>query len=486
MSVKKEFIKGTKWTTIQQGVVVVLGLVRLAVLARILQKETFGLFAVTLLLLGLTTIFSDLGISVSLYHKKNITRVQYSTLYWLNLIFNAALYIILILLIPLAIWYFETPELNEIIPIMGLNLIFAAIGKHFQVYAQKELKFKAIAIVTIIANALGLVLAVILAYQGFEIFALVYPTLFISLFGSISYFALMYGEYRLAFVFKFQEVKSFFKVGLFQSAGQIVDFIANQIDIILIPKLLDLESLGVYNLIKQFTMRIYSLVNSVISKVSIPIFSSFNDDETLLKNRYIKLVKKLSLINALLYSGLAFMAYEILDIMYGNDFAKEYLIFAIFCLIFFLSSVASLAGILVVSKGKTQYGLYWTLFRVVVSLPLIYFLGKEYDLIGVVFGLLLFAIQAVYSYWQFLIKRVQTNISFRDHLSSFAESLFMGLILFSSSYLLSQFIPTNLSFVLVLILKVCIFAFIAAGYLFFFRKKDMNEVLALFNLKYRF
>ena len=49
----------------------------------------------------------------------------------------------------MAIWYFKTPELKQIIPFMGLNLLFAALGKHFKVYAEKELRFKALAVIAI-------------------------------------------------------------------------------------------------------------------------------------------------------------------------------------------------------------------------------------------------------------------------------------------------------------------------------------------------
>ncbi len=480
---KKQVLYGTKWTLIQQVAIVVLGLVRLSVLARLLQKETFGLFAITMLLLGFTQIFTDLGIGVALFSEKNITKVQYSTLYWTNIILSLLLYVILIFLIPVSVWYFETEALHQIVPVIGLNLLFGALGKHFSIYAQKDLKFKAIAIIQIATTALGVIIAIILALKDFEIFALVDSVLFTTLTGSISFFFLMRKKYPLAFVLKFNKVASFFRIGIYQSLSQIVDFVASQLDVILIGRILDLDVLGVYNLLKQFTIRIYALINNIIKSVAVPIFSEFNKDDFLLRKRYLEIVDRVSFLNSLIYTFIAFMSYEILNILYGPSYSSYSFVFALFSLMYFLSSVASLAGVLVVAKGKTQYGLSWTIFRVLLTFPLIYFFGMKYGLNGVVFGLLIFFIQAIYTYWRFLINKVQNNLTFKDHLMSFVPSMMMGWVIFLISSLIFYFIPSGMSFVLTLIVKLAIFSLVSSVYIRLLKKEQLHEVLDLLKIK---
>lgn len=479
MSLQASFLTGIKWTTIQQIAGALIGIVRLSILARLLEKETFGLFAVTLMIVGFSSVFSDFGISSSLYHAKNITRIQYSTLYWLNLIFSLVIYVLLVLLGPIATWYFEEPQLLHVIPILGLNLIFVTIGNHFKIYAEKELKFKELAIITIVTNAIGLILSIILALAGYEIYALIFPIMLASLASSLCFFILMFKKYKLQFVFKFNEVRSFFNIGLYQAGSRIVDFTANYIDILLIGKLLGMETLGIYNLIKEILKRLYTLTNGVITKTSIPIFSQFNSDEDLLKTRFLKLVDNVSFLTSMLYAALAVMASEILIIMYGGDFRQYDHIFAMFCFLYFLNSFGTIATVLVISKGKTQYGLYWTLFRLVFSLVFILIFGKLFGLVGVVLGLLFFGVISPPVFYHIVLKKVQPNISIKEFILSFAQSLVCGLFVFLVCSFINNLILANLPLLTSIILKSIVLLVVASGFIYFVQIEKAKFIIDL-------
>ena len=82
---------GVKWTTLSTATTAIVGLLRLSILTRFLEKSDFGIVSIVMLVLGLTQTFSDLGFAAAIMHKQNLTRKEFSSLYWIQLIIYAKL-----------------------------------------------------------------------------------------------------------------------------------------------------------------------------------------------------------------------------------------------------------------------------------------------------------------------------------------------------------------------------------------------------------
>ena len=77
-------IFGVKWTTISAVISALCKFGQIVVLSRFLTKEEFGLIGVALMCINVSGIFVDLGITSGVMHIQQITRKQYSSLFWLN------------------------------------------------------------------------------------------------------------------------------------------------------------------------------------------------------------------------------------------------------------------------------------------------------------------------------------------------------------------------------------------------------------------
>lgn len=477
---KSDFLSGFKWTTIQQISVSLLTLLRLGILTRLLLEDTFGIYAVVLLIIGFTQVFSDLGLAVALFHKKNMSQLEYSTLYWINIAFNIILYLCLILSLPIILGYFQMNDLKSIIPIIGLNLIFTAFGKHHFVYAQKELKFNELAKILIGVNFIGVIIATILALLDFEIYALVYTSIFITFSTSICYFLLMRNKYPVALQFSFDSVRNTFKIGMFQSGAQIMDYVSSQMDIIILSRLLPENELGIYNILKQFGLKIYSVTNAMVSKVAVPLFSDFNDNEELLKSRFIIVLEKVSFVNMLIYANVASASFYTLNFIFGDSYSAYFMEFELFSLLFYFTSLISIAGVLIVSKGKTKIGLFWTIIRGVLSSILIILFGLNFGMIGVIGGLCTFATLGFLLHFYIVVNNIQSNISIREYLSAVKINVIIGLAIFLFSKTLIFIIPID-----GLIPDLAIILFVNILLVLSFRRKLLNEFLGLINAKFQ-
>ena len=138
--------------TISTIVSSIVGILRLSILARFLDKSDFGIVAVLTLILGLTSMFSDMGFATVIMHKQNLDRRQFSSLFWIQMAVYFILYIIIICFThPISLFYKE-PILHYLIPLSLLDLLFIGIGKLYETVLQKNFQFKILAVRNILSS----------------------------------------------------------------------------------------------------------------------------------------------------------------------------------------------------------------------------------------------------------------------------------------------------------------------------------------------
>src|SRR5262245_54226056 len=83
---RRRATSGARWTATATGVRVVLQFVQLAILARLLRVEDFGLMSIANVVLAFAVAFADAGVSNAIIHYRDAKREELSSLYWLNVI----------------------------------------------------------------------------------------------------------------------------------------------------------------------------------------------------------------------------------------------------------------------------------------------------------------------------------------------------------------------------------------------------------------
>ena len=173
---KKRIISGLGWTTISTITNGLVQILRLSILSRYLTKEDFGLVAILTLILGLTQVFSDMGFSAAIMSQKKIEKSNFLSLYWLQFGVFVLMMLAISLCSPIIANYYNSPVLLILVPIMMSELFFVSLGKLYDTVLQKNMEFRTIAIRNIVTASLSLIIAVILAMQGYGVYSLVIST----------------------------------------------------------------------------------------------------------------------------------------------------------------------------------------------------------------------------------------------------------------------------------------------------------------------
>ena len=127
MDFKHTAISGVKWTTVSTFMTTLVAVLRLSVLTRFLSKEDFGVVAIITLVLGLTQTFADLGFSSAIMYRQDLTRRDFSSLYWIQLIFFFIIYVAISLCSGVVAGFYETSSLTYLLPLALLDIFGCVI-----------------------------------------------------------------------------------------------------------------------------------------------------------------------------------------------------------------------------------------------------------------------------------------------------------------------------------------------------------------------
>ena len=379
-----------------------LQMLKLFILARILTKQDFGLLAIATMFLGFTEIFANMGLATGIIHKQDITRDQYSSVFWLNLMLSVALWLLLCAFTPLIANYYHQPALRQLIPLLSFTLVIDSFGKMFYTLKTKELDFKFISIVQIVGVTLGVVLTVVLALQGFGVFSLAWGALLQATITQSVYAMSGLKAYRIRLHFRLREIRELVSIGLYQLGMQVIDYAANKLDIFLIGRFFSAEVLGVYNLAKELLYKAVQLINPIVTNVAAPAFARFQDDMPKMRRSYGEVLHLLSFINFPIFMAFFLFAEPLTVLLYGSGMVEMVWFVRVLSVWGMLQSIGNPAGILMVSLGRTDLGFKWTLVRIVFVLAGT-LVASQISIQAMAWTQVLLAFIFLFAYWRMMV-----------------------------------------------------------------------------------
>lgn len=443
MENKKTVVSGAKWmsiSTIFSSLVIIL---RLSILAHFLEKSDFGIVAILTFIHGLTIMFSDMGFATVVLHKQDLKRNEFSSLFWIQMLVYAALYLIMVCFThPISLFYSE-PLLHILLPLSLIDLFFTAFGKLYEAVLQKNFQFRIIAIRNITSNVLALALAVAMAMMGCGVYTLVISTLFGSLFLAAWNFSVGQKHIKLQLHCSPKEVLPLVKIGLYQTGTSIVDYLCSKLDVLIIGKLLGMEALGVYNLSKELIYRFIQSINSIVNKVMSPVFSKIQNDVEKLRNSYCSTLSKLTSLTFAALTLIAALSTQLITVLYGSSYEEAGLLAALLCCVAMGTAVGNPVTSIIVASGRTDLPFKFVWLRALYTAPCI-FICSHYSIQMVATGQI-FLMLLDYTFQSLIEVKPVLNISLSKLTSTFYKQGILSLVLGVLGYIIFSSNPFSIS-----------------------------------------
>ena len=169
MSLIDRTIKGGMWQSIAMVVHALLQVVVIAVLARLISPEEFGVFAIVSVLTAFVLFISEAGFGPSLIYQRTLTAGHVNAAFTSTIVLSFLFAIGLWISAPQLGIFFENEQVTAVTRWVCLSIPFTVFGTVSKSLLERELQFKRIMWANTISFAVGYALvAVVLAFFGLE------------------------------------------------------------------------------------------------------------------------------------------------------------------------------------------------------------------------------------------------------------------------------------------------------------------------------
>nr|WP_261340162.1 lipopolysaccharide biosynthesis protein [Rhodopirellula baltica] len=304
------------WSTLElllrQGLTFAVGIV----LARLLGPETFGTIAILYLFTGLATVFADAGFGAAIIQRNDIDDTDLSTVFWFNLFVGLAMAGGLCLSSGWISRFYGTPLLQPLSCAMGLNVFLSALCSVQASRLQKELAFRKLTLINLLALLVAAGIAIGLALSGFGIWSLAAQALTAT--SVVATLLWTTSNWSPNLIFSVRSLKKLFSFGGYLFASALLAVTYERAYTIFVGKLFGPVQLGFYDRATRIQQMPQSLTAGIINRIAFPLFASINDDVDALRGAAKTAIISCVLIATPVSFGLSATAHEIIALVFGD------------------------------------------------------------------------------------------------------------------------------------------------------------------------
>lgn len=302
------------------------------VLARMLSPDIYGTVALINVFTSILQVFVDSGLGNALIQKKDADDVDFSTVFYVNLLFCGALYTILFVCAPLIAKFYHDMSLTALTRVVGITLIVSGIKNIQQAYVSRYMMFRKFFFSTLGGTIAAAVVGISMAWAGYGAWALVAQQVInVSIDTIILWITVKWRPQR---AFSMERLKGLFSYGWKLLMSSLIDIVYKNSRQLVIGKLYSSSDLAYYNKGRQFPNYVITNINSAIDSVLFPVMAKAQDNRQNVRQMTRKSIKVSAYIMAPLMMGLAFTADSVVRLLLTDKWMECVPYLRIFCITF--------------------------------------------------------------------------------------------------------------------------------------------------------
>lgn len=331
------------------------------ILARLLMPEDYGTLALLNIFIQVSSTLIDGGFSSSLIQKKECSQSDYCSVFWFSFTFAVVCYCVLFLLAPLISQFYNQKILIPVLRVMALTLIIRVFQCIPSVLVNKKIDFKITAKIAFVSNIMSGIIAIILAYNNFGIWALVYQQIIATVLSSSFY--IIFTKWYPKFNFSFASLRTLFNFGskmmIMVFSGAIFDNVYG----IVIGKKFNSAALGIYNRGETFPKFIVNNVSGAMENVIFPTLSYYNDDNEKALSIVRRFIKLSTYCVMPLMFGLFAVAKPMILVLLTDKWIDCVFFVRMSCIVYSLHPLRGASFSTLYAYGKSDTAMKFTLLR---------------------------------------------------------------------------------------------------------------------------
>ena len=432
-SVRQESVNGIKWSAIEkfatQGIQFFLGLI----LARLLAPSDYGVIGMYGIFLAVSQTFVDSGFSSALIKKQDRTEDDFCTAFYFNIVIAIVCYAVLFVIAPWVGRFFHTPILCPILRVQAVTLIINSLMGVQVTKLTIDIDFKALANRSILATIISGVMGIILAYNGWGVWALVAQGIVSSLVNL--FFIWIYCRWMPRRGFSKKSFHEMFSYGSKLLASGLINTVYSKLTTLIIGRFFTAKDLGVYERGISFpSIPVYN-INGALQRVLFPILSRYQNDHEQLISYYRKYIGFVSMTLFFICTLIAAIGQPLVIFLLTDKWAECIVYLQIFCFSIMFDHLCIINHTLLLAIGRSDLFLKLELIKKPVFLAIL-LTSIPFGVLGICISKILTTQIAVIMNCYYTGKIF--NYGFLKQMKDYMPFFFMSIIACLPAYLFTQ------------------------------------------------
>jgi len=351
-------IKGYIWALLEFTADRIITLIIFAWFAGVLGPEMFGIVAIAAsMILLLQPLFLQ-GISSALVLRQKISDRDVNSAFWANLLASLLVVAMIFVGAPTIADAYGEPELLPLLRIMSLMLIFSAVTAIPVALMNRQLKFKWLAIRTVIGVISGGIVCFILLKNGFGAMSL--AGYYVARTGIVAVISFVGSRYVPRFQFS---LKSLRKIAKLSSDSAISSFFQQSTmtaAVVLVGLMFDPRTAGLFRMAEMITSTARTALFLPLGRVALAAFGRIGDDLRRSHDMYLKINALLALVIFPVIGGIIIVAPDVISIAFDEAWRDAIVIIQLLALSLVIYAFSAVSRPALFSIGQSRASLYRT------------------------------------------------------------------------------------------------------------------------------
>lgn len=386
-SLTHKTVRGTFWSFAERFTAQGVNLLVLVIIARLLSPKEFGLVGMLAVFLAVAQSLIDSGFSQALIRKQNRTEKDKNTVFYFNIFVSVVLYLLLYLISPWVASFYEEPQLNDVMKVIGLVIVIDSFAVVQRANYTIEIDFKTQTKSTLISAIISGSIGIYLAYHGYGVWALVFQQLSNSLTNVLVLWA--YSDWYPKLVYSWKSFRELFGFGSKLMVSGLLDTLYRNGYQLVIGKTFTAESLGFYTNAHKFSDFPSSSFTAIIQRVTYPVLCTIQDEDERLAQAYRKFLRISAFIIFPLMCGLAAVSNPIVNLLLGEKWRYVAVLMIPICFQMMWYPIHSINLNLLQVKGRSDLFLRLEIIKKIIGVTILF--------VSLPFGLLVMCYTSILS-----------------------------------------------------------------------------------------
>lgn len=351
--------------------------------ARLLTPEDFGLLALANAFIFFVNMFRDMGLQKAAVHHPTLDDDALSALFWLNAKLSAAVLLFMVLMAwPIAVFY-RDERLTALTLVLAVGVVVLNLAVQPESLLIRQMRFRRLSQIELLSMIVGIVVGLILAWNGFGYWALAGQVLAASFTRSAAIW--LSAGWRPRVGAKSPKVRELLQFGGYHAGFRTLNYLSRNLDQMVLGRIGGVSGVGVYSNAFRWAHLPLQQFYVPLLNVAVSTFSRLQDDPQAYRRAARQVLLPLFSLTIPLFIFMALEAERIVPVLFGDKWLEAIPLFRLFALSALATGLVQVTNWLYLSTGQTKQQFRWSLIAAP-ALIIGILLGTPWGALGIAIG----------------------------------------------------------------------------------------------------